>query len=350
MVMRICLIAPPLLPIPPHGYGGTELVIDTLARGLVRAGHHVLLVATGDSSCPVERTSCYERAVGVGVGGSAVELRHVVHGYAAAERWRADLVHDHTIVGPLYGMQIATPPIVTTNHGPFTSPELGPFYRAIASNVPVIAISRHHAAGAESTPIGAVIHHGVDVGERPVGDGTGGYALFLGRLHPDKGVDIAARVARAAGVPLIIAAKMQEALEVTYFEREVQHLLDDQIRFVGEVGGAEKVRLLGRAMCLLNPIRWPEPFGLVMIEALAVGTPVVATPCGSAPELVDHGVTGYLAEDERQLATFVRRAGGLARAACRRAAEQRFSADRMVEQHVAMYESVLARHVSHAVA
>ena len=290
--MRVAIIAPPWVAVPPPAYGGTEAVLHSLAAGLAEAGHDVLLHATGDSRCPVERTSTFPAALGVGVGGTVAEVRHVIEGYEAARLWGADVVHDHTLVGPLYGEWFDDVTVLTTNHGPFDS-DLGALYRAIGEHVGVIAISRDHAASAGGTPIAAVIHHGVDVEAFPSGDGDGGYALFLGRMSPDKGVADAARSARAAGVPLRIA------------------------------------------------IRWREPFGMVMIEALACGTPVIATPCGAAPEIVDDGVTGYLRSCQTGLVEALASVPALDRDACRRAAKERFSAARMVDDHVAVYERSL---------
>lgn len=345
--MRICLLAPPWVPIPPPAYGGTEEVIDLLARGLARAGCDVLLVASGDSTCPVERSSTFDVAPGVDLGLGAVpaELRQVIAGYTAAEAWGADLVHDHTLTGPLYGHCRSDLPVVTTNHGPFTGSDLEPVLDALARLVPVIAISEHHASTAGDTPVAAVIRHGVDVDGFAVGDGDGdgGYAAFLGRMHPDKGVDTACRVARRAGVPLKIAAKMREGHEQRWFDEVVRPLLGGGIEYIGELGPDEKAALLGAATALLNPIDWPEPFGMVMVESLACGTPVVARPFGAAPELVDDGVTGFLRETEEELADALVAAADLDRKACRQAAEERFSSDRMVAEHLELYETLLAR-------
>jgi hypothetical protein len=159
-------------------------------------------------------------------------------------------------------------------------------------------------------------------------------------MHPDKGVHVAARVAKAARIPLKVAAKMSEPHERRYFEEQVRPLLGGGVDYIGEVGGAEKLRLLGEATCLLNPIGWPEPFGMVMIEALATATPVITTWAGSAPEIVDDGVTGFLADDEQGLMTALAKVGDLDRRACRQAARQRFSAERMVAEHLAIYHSV----------
>jgi glycosyltransferase involved in cell wall biosynthesis len=335
--MRIAIIAPPWVSVPPAGYGGTETVLDALARGLVGAGHEVLLFATGDSTCPVHRQWVFDEAVGVGGGGAAAELRHVVDAYEAAKEF--DIVHDHTLVGPVYADRYPWLPVVTTNHGPFLS-DLGPVYRAVSVRVPVIAVSHHQASTADGVNLAGVVHHGVDCTRFPVGSGGGGYALFLGRMHPDKGVHTAARVSRAAGMPLRIAAKMTEPHELQYFAERVEPLLGGDVEYIGEVGTADKLTLLAGAICLLNPIAWPEPFGMVMLEALATGTPVVTTPAGAAPEIVDNGVTGFVVPSEELLVSALGEVAGLDRATCRMTASERFSADRMVAGHLAIYRAV----------
>jgi glycosyltransferase involved in cell wall biosynthesis len=335
--MRIGIIAPPWVPIPPPAYGGIEAVIDSLARGLLAAGHDVLLHASAESMCPVPRTADTLSAQSLlGAAGPAAELSHVVTGYEAMRDWAPDIVHDHTMIGPAY-MHRPDIPVVTTNHGPFTR-ELAACYRIVSGAVPVIAISNHQAATADGVPIAAVIHHGLDTDTVDEGGGEGGYALFLGRMTPDKGVDAAARIARAAGIPLRIASRLSEPAEHEFYRSAVEPLLGGDVRYVGEVGGAEKSALLGGAACLLNPLAWPEPFGMVMIEALARGTPVVATPCGSVPELIEDGVTGFVRSTEAELARALPEVGSLDRATCRRVAVERFSTARMVADHVALYE------------
>lgn len=338
--MRIAIISPPWVPVPPERYGGTEAVIDNLARGLLVAGHDVLLFATGDSTCPVPVDWVEPTARGTAAARPATELRHVISAYESIAEWGADVVHDHTLMGPIYGQRYGIP-IVTTNHGPFDA-ELSQIYRAVAPDVSVIAISHHQASTAPERCVATVIHHGVDVDTFPLGDGSGGYALFLGRMCPDKGVHTAARIAKAARVPLKIAAKVHEPEERRYFEEEVVPLLGDGVEFVGEVGGQTKLDLLANASCLLNPIAWPEPFGMVMIEALACGTPIVTTPCGSAPELIDDGTTGFIRPTETDLADVLARVHTLDRRACREAAAERFSTERMVAEHIALYEQVVA--------
>lgn len=338
--MRIALIAPPWVPVPPPLYGGTEVVVDRLARGFQAAGHEVMLFTTGESTCTVPRRWILERSEHLRMGAVVPELRHVIAGYQAARGF--DIVHDHTMSGPIHAQAIPDQVVVTTNHGPFNE-ELLDLYRAMVPRVAVIAISQSQASHAGDLPIARVIHHGVEPEEFPVGTGEGGYFLFLGRMAPDKGARRAALVARAAGVPLVIAAKMREPLEFEYYEQQVRPLLGGDIEFIGEVGGAEKLRLLGDARALLNPIRWVEPFGLVMIEAMACGTPVVTFPQGAAPEIVDHGVTGFLCADRQDMATAVLRVGELDRSACRTAVEKRFSNQRMVNEHLELFEELLSR-------
>jgi glycosyltransferase involved in cell wall biosynthesis len=337
--MRIGLIAPPGLPVPPLAYGGTESVVDRLARGLVRAGHEVLLSAAADSACPVPQVPGAEAAAAAGpvVAETTTELRHVIRSYAAMRDM--DVVHDHTLAGPLYGHVRPRTPLVTTAHGPFDA-TLGPLYGAMRGAA-VVAISRHQASTADGVPIAAVIHHGIDVGSVPVGPGTGGYVSFLGRMSPEKGAREAALVARAAGMRLLMAAKLREPAEKDYFEAEVRPLLCSDVEYVGELDDPGKLQLLGGSRALLNPMQWAEPFGLVMIEALAVGTPVVATPNGSAPEIVDDGSTGFLRTSLPALAAALRDAGSLDRATCRRAAVRRFSSDRMVADHLRLYEQLV---------
>lgn len=343
--MRIGMIAPPWLPVPPNRYGGTEAVIDLLAREFGRYGHEVLLWTTGDSTCPVRRGSLLAEHRWTEVGRVAIEAPHVVAAYEAMATWAPDVIHDHTISGPMYARSAACAPVVTTNHGPFDR-LASTVYRAIGDDVAVVAISHDQASRAEGVPIAAVIHHGVDVDAIPVGagcgDGDGQYVVFLGRMSPDKGVVEAIEAVRAVGQRLVIAAKMAEPEERCFFDREVRPRLGPAVRYVGEVGPAERARLLGGATALLNPIRWPEPFGLVMVEALACGTPVITTTAGSAPEIIDHGVTGFLCPDEDALLAGLVDAKKLERRACRAAAVDRFSGRRMATDHLRLYQRITA--------
>jgi glycosyltransferase involved in cell wall biosynthesis len=339
--LRVMIVAPPWVPVPPPAYGGTEAVLDGLSRGLQAAGAEVTLHTTGESTCPVPRTWTLERAAGVGLGGSVVELRHVIGAYERAIELGVDIVHDHTLAGPVWARALpGTPLVVTTNHGPFVG-DLWDYYRSIAPHVPVVAISEHQARTASPIPVAAVIHHGVDLEAYRPGPGDGGYALFLGRMSPDKGVARAAVLARRAGVRLLIAAKMREPHERRYFDEEVKPHLGGGVDYVGEVGGKDKVELLQGAFCLFNPIAWPEPFGMVMIEALACGTPVVTTPFGAAPEIVEDGVVGYVRASERELTEVLARVGQIDRHACRKRVAQHFSVELMVAKHCAVYSEAI---------
>jgi glycosyltransferase involved in cell wall biosynthesis len=186
-------------------------------------------------------------------------------------------------------------------------------------------------------PIAAVIHHGLDASAWPVGSGDGGYVLFLGRMNPDKGVHRAIAFARSAGIPLVIAAKMREPAEMAYFEEEVRPLLHDETHFVGEADAVTKRQLLAGAIALLNPITWPEPFGLVMVEALACGTPVITSPLGAAGEIVEEGVNGFLCGSKDAFVAALAEAPSLDRMACRASVVERFPVERMVEAHEWLY-------------
>jgi glycosyltransferase involved in cell wall biosynthesis len=338
--VRVGLIAPPWLPVPPPGYGGTELVVDGLARGLARHGVEVVLFTTGDATCSVERRWLHGSAVGTG-GGPADEDAHVQAAYASLTD--VDLIHDHTVEGPSsWTLHPPGIPVATTVHGRLSA-ELRRRYLAAAEHgVAVVAISDDQRWRAAPAPIAAVIHHGVDPAAFPVGRGDGGYVLFLGRMSPDKGAHRAIEAARRAGWPIVLAAKMREPGEHRYYQERVEPLLGEGARFVGEVGGQRKLELLGGAAALVNPIRWPEPFGLVMIEALACGTPVVAFPEGAAPEIVEPGRTGDLPDDVDRMAESLRHLDRLDRHACRVDVETRFSIDRVVDDHLDLYRRILS--------
>ncbi|UUL76437.1 glycosyltransferase family 4 protein [Pseudarthrobacter sp. Fe7] len=335
--MRIGLVTGPWIPVPPATYGGTERVVDTLARGFAAAGHEVLLAAPSESTCPVKlvpgmRPTDYE-----GLGTTLSELSHVVRAYEGLQD--VDIIHDHTLVGPLYLHRPGTVPVATTIHGPIHA-QAADIYRAVARKGAVIAISRDQASHAPDVPVTRVIHHGMDLSAVPVGTGSGGYLCFVGRSSPDKGLLEAIAIARQAGLHLKIAVKMREPEEVRYFQEVIEPMLGPNEDFVGEVDDAAKYRLMGEALAFLNPIQWSEPFGLVMIEALATGTPVVGTYIGSAPEIVKHGRTGFLGKTA-ELAAMVPEAAALDRAECRKAVMDKFSAERMVAEHLELYSDLI---------
>jgi glycosyltransferase involved in cell wall biosynthesis len=351
--MRIGLVAPPWTPVPPPLYGGIELVVDELARGFQAAGHEVTLFTTGDSTCPVPRRWVLAAAEGTRIGMAVPELRHVLGAYAALDH--CDLIHDHTVAGPLLaairagaapgGAGPTAAPVVTTVHGPFNE-ELVDLYQALGDRVPIICISDAQHRAAPHIPVARVIHHGIDASLFPVGDGKGDgdgpYCLFLGRMAPDKGAHRAIAVARKAGLRLLMAAKMREPWEVRYFTERVEPLLGPDAVYLGEVPHEQKLELLGGATALLFPIRWNEPFGLVMLEAMACGTPVLAFPEGAAPEVVEQGRTGFLCEDESAMVAALGEIDQIDRADCRAAVEGYFATKRMVADHLDLFDSLLS--------
>ncbi len=334
--MRIGLIAPPWVPVPPPGYGGTEVVVDNLARGLQAQGHDVRLFTVGESTCPVPRSWRFPTAVGP-MGAALPEAAHLLDAYEAlADR---DVIHDHTMLGPLLSSG-RTPPgtvVVTTAHGTF-SEDARRLYAATADRVALVAISADQRASAPELPVAAVIHHGIDLQRYRAGPGGGGYLLFIGRMSADKGPHRAIEVARRTGRRLVIVTKMRDPGEHDYHRQVIRPLLGPDVEVYGELDEAQRIELLRHADALLDPIEWQEPFGLVMAEALACGTPVLAYPRGAAPEIVMPGRTGFLCADVPSMAAAVRALDRISRDDCRHAAETHFSLERMVADHVRLYE------------
>jgi glycosyltransferase involved in cell wall biosynthesis len=341
----IAMIAPAWLPVPAPAYGGTEAVLDELARGLQAAGHHVLLVCHPDSECPVPKASVVPaQDAAVRMGRANIELEHAIGAYELVKDF--DVVHDNTLAGPIYSARYPNLPVVTTNHNPFNR-TYNAIYGAVAPRVALVAISHSHAASTD-LPVDAVVHHGIDVDDYPLGAGDGGYVALLGRMTENKGVHRAIAVARAAGMQLKIAAKMREQNEHAYFDEFVRPHLGDDVVYLGEVDAAGKRELLASAAALLNPISWREPFGMAMLEALACGTPVVGCPQGAAPEIVEHGLTGFLGDTDAELINGLHSLGQIDRLVCREEVRRRFSVERMVEGYVRVYERQRSRYVSAA--
>jgi len=335
----IAIIAPPWVPVPAPAYGGTEAVLDSLARGLQAAGHSVLLICHPDSTCPVPKAWVIPEEDTHRMGRASIELENVVGAYELAKG--SDVVHDNTTAGPLYSARYPNIPVVTTNHQPF-SRTYNAIYGAALPRVMLVAISHSHASSTD-LPVDAVVHHGIDVADYTFGDGDGGYVALLGRMTENKGVHRAIAIAKAAGVPLKIAAKMREPHERQYFETFVEPHLGDGVEYLGEVDADGKRELLASASALLNPISWREPFGMAMLESLACGTPVVGSPQGAAPEIVEHGVTGFLSDSDDELAACLRAVDRIDRAGCRQQVSERFSIERMVAGYVEVYERARSR-------
>jgi glycosyltransferase involved in cell wall biosynthesis len=267
------------------------------------------------------------------------EVMHIARVSAALERLDVDVIHDHTVAG-LLTARSRRAPTVATMHAPMDG-EMGELVPSVAPPVHLVAISDNQRGQAPRLPWAGTVHNAIRVSDVPFSQEKEDYALFLGRANPDKGMPAAIEAARAAGVPLRIAAKCVEPDEVEYFESEVRPLLGRGVTWLGEVGGDEKFELLGRARCLLFPIDWEEPFGMVLVEALACGTPVVALRRGAVPEVVEHGVTGFFTDRAEELPALLEAAASLDPRRCREAAEQRFDVSRMAAEYEEVYRRVL---------
>jgi glycosyltransferase involved in cell wall biosynthesis len=340
--MKIALLAPVWFPVPPTGYGGIEWVVSLLADGLADAGHDVTLFASGDSRTKAELSFIYEIAPSHDIGRSQVEIRHALACFERAAEF--DVIHDHS--GPpaaVIAGAVATPTLHTV-HGPLLG-EPGDLYAQIARVAPttrLVSLSMNQRAPHPELPWLANIPNALDFSVYPAEPRHGDYLLFLGRMSPEKGAHRAIAVAVEAGLPLKIAGKRREPAEQQYFHEFVQpHLREGRIEYLGEVTHGEKVELLQNARATLFPIDWEEPFGLVMIESMACGTPVIATRRGSVPEVVEEGRTGVIVDDYTQMAAAVEAADALDPNDLRRAAEERFSRERMVDAYVAAYEDAI---------
>jgi glycosyltransferase involved in cell wall biosynthesis len=336
--LRIGIIAPPWFPVPPVMYGGIEAVVSLLADGLADAGHDVTLFASGDSQTRASLIAVYEQAPSDQIGNSSWELRHSLAALSRADEF--DVIHDHTggLVGLSLGGLIETP-LVHTVHGPVDG-EAGDAYASVCSLLPqakLISISCSQQRWRPDLPWFANVPNAIDCSRYPLTVDKDDYLVFLGRMGFDKGCHRAIDVALEAGIPLKIAAKNREPHEQEYFKRFVRPRLGGTIEYLGEVGGAEKTALLSRARAMLCPIDWEEPFGLVMAESMACGTPVIACRRGAAPELVEHGITGYLVDDHREMPAALENTFGLDPRLIRGSVVKRYSPARLVQDHVSAY-------------
>ncbi|MFL5826463.1 MAG: glycosyltransferase family 4 protein [Thermoleophilaceae bacterium] len=345
--LRIAMLAPPWIPVPPPGYGGIEYVVAMLTDALVDHGHDVELYCAPGSNSKARIHTILDAAHPEAIERALFEADHVgraLDGIDPADSAEQpfDVLHDNSGYVALTVAHRLRTPFVHTEHNKFDE-DTGPYYLAHGHKGWVVCISHAQASMAPGEGIvDAIVHNPIDVDAWPVGLRKEEYLLWLGRIVPEKGPHRAIRVARATGRRLILAGPVQPRHE-RFFADEIQPQIDgDQISWVGEVGGARKQRLFADAYAFLMPITWPEPFGMVMVESLAAGTPVLAFNNGAAPEIVQHGVNGFLVENEQEMAAMVPSAAKINPMDCRRSAE-RFAPDWVAARYEAVYRQAVAR-------
>lgn len=341
--MRIAQVAPLFESVPPKLYGGTERVVSFLTEALVDLGHEVTLFASGESQTQARLIPGWPRSLRLDgrseqhVAPHLLELEQVFK-----RRDEFDIAHFHT--DPLHYpfARRHRLPHLTTLHGRLDLPELGPLMHEYR-DIPLVSVSTSQRRPLAGCCWQATVHHGLPRGLFHLQPKPDGYLAFLGRISPEKRVDRAIRIATELKMPLRIAAKVDNA-DKAYFREHIEPLLANPlIEFIGEINDREKQEFLGRAQVLLFPIDWPEPFGLVMIEAMACGTPVVAWRHGAVPEVIEPGVTGFVVDTMEEALDAVRRAIWLDRAACRMRFEQRFTAEGMALKYLGVYERLMAQ-------
>ena len=347
--LRIAVVAPPWISMPPQGYGGIELVVDLLCRELLRRGHDLTVFGCigSDPELNVVPMAGDDWLSDLGTPDQRVrEATYLRRVYEFIKGNRFDVVHEHT---EYPGITLAHTvglacPVVATMHGPIGPKELE-FLREVDREIGLVAISESQKEGNEEIHWAAVVYNAVDVDAMRFSTQNDNYLLQLARINPDKGQHVAIEVARRVGIPLVLAGKLDgDPQSQQYFAEEIEPHIGEQVRWISDVAGEEKKDLLAFARAMLFPLDWEEPFGLAMVEAMASGTPVIAFPRGAACELVEPGVTGFLGETVEALAELVNRTGEIDPEGCRASVADRFNASRMTDGYEAVYEVALSRH------
>ena len=344
--MRIAMIAPVWIPIPPEGYGGIERVLALLVDELVREGHDVTLFAAGPCRTMARQVSSLEEAPTEQMGETLFDAYHVGQAYRDIAGGEYDVVHDHAgFLGPAFAGLIPQP-VVHTLHGPFTR-DTRMFYEAFKDDCYYVAISqRQKECGPDLNYLG-VVPNAVDIEELSYSGEKDDYLVYVSRICEAKGTEQAILLAMEKGQRILLAGKIDEGGDREYFDRCIRpHIDGERVVYLGEVSSQEKVRVLQRARAFLFPIQWEEPFGLVMVEAMACGTPVLATHWGAVPEVVEHGVTGFLADSPAGLLEYFDRLDELDPLACRKEAEERFSPAVMAASYLDIYRRAIELHRS----
>ena len=341
--MRIAQVAPLYESVPPKLYGGTERVVSYLTEELIRQGHEVTLFASGDSLTEARLVPICKQSLRLAPSCVDPLAHHVLLVERVLdEKENFDLIHFHIDYLHYARSRAENAATLTTLHGRLDVPDLAPLYRRF-SNMPVVSISDSQREPLPWLNWQATVYHGLPPGSLRFQSRPGKYLAFLGRISPEKGLDQAIAIAQRAGVELKIAAKIDK-VDQAYFDSVIKPLLKlPGIEFVGEIGHSQKDAFLGGALALLAPVQWPEPFGLVMIEAMACGTPVIGYPRGSVPEVVEDGISGFIVRNVQQATMAVEAASALSRKGCRDYFERRFSVTRMCNDYVAVYNRLIDR-------
>ncbi|HEX5057640.1 MAG TPA: glycosyltransferase family 4 protein, partial [Gammaproteobacteria bacterium] len=339
--MRIAQVAPLFESTPPRYYGGTERIVSYLTEELVGQGHEVTLFASGDSVSRARLIPICRQSLRLDSNCMDQMAHHMLMVEQVFQRIHEfDVIHFHIDYIHFLLCRRYKAVQVSTLHGRLDIPDLFPLYREYR-DMPVVSISNAQRLPLPRVNWQGTVHHGLPENLYRFHGEPGSYLAFLGRISPEKGVDRAIEIARRTGIPLRIAAKISHQ-DREYFEKIIKPMLDNPlVEFIGEISESEKNEFLGKARALLFPINWPEPFGIVMIEAMACGTPVIAWPMGSVPEVMEHGHTGYVVSSIEEAAAAAERAGDINRRRCREIFEQRFTAGRMAREYLRVYERLI---------
>lgn len=350
--MKIAILSTPWIAVPPIGYGGIELVVANLTEGLVKKGHEVMLFATGDSKTSARLEYFYEKALGNDrflKDNTFLNLQHTYEFFKLLKSEKFDIVHNNNQYFPMFFFDLQETPFIHTLHGAFYKDLISPsgFVKEkrdillAFKNHPYVSISNHQQTSMPQLNYVKTVYNGIIPEQFELSRGDGNYLAWIGRITSNKGIDTAINVARKLNIPIKIAGFIDPG-DKEYFEKEIKPLVDDNVEFVGELKDLKvKSDFLGGAIATLFPIRWHEPFGLVMIESMACGTPVIAFNKGSVPEIVENGKSGFIVETEEEMTEAVKKVGQIDRSYCRQHAVKNFNVDVMVDGYLEAYKKVL---------
>lgn len=342
--LKIAIVSPVWLRVPPVSYGGIEIIVSLLTEGFVKRGHDVTLFASGDSITAAKLVSVFRVCQKDKLGMLLPDIYHTGAAYTYIKEMNDfDIVHDHTsFSGVVLGSFISTP-VLATMHGEF-NPVTRPFYNHFSQAVYYNAISEFQRRSLPGLRWVNTVFNAIDIDKYRFSAAKDDFLLSVSRISQQKGTHLAIEVAKRTGKRLIITGKIDPGKDLKYFRKQVEpHVDGEKIIFLGEVSETRKIELLQRAECFIFPIQWAEPFGLVMIEAMASGTPVVAFRNGSTPEIVDDGKSGFVVDSLEEMVAKVKEAGNISPSACRRHAERHFHPDIMVENYLENYKLILAK-------